>query len=63
MSTPNTNPRQFHDPDPDDEYIIIGELACGRLLVQYTTGAWAGKRSTVDPNYRREENDRHDTEV
>lgn len=57
MSAPSTTPRQFHDPDPDDEYIIIDELGCGRLLVQYITGAWAGKRSTVDPQYKRENNE------
>lgn len=57
MSAPSSNPRQFHDPDPDDEYIIIDELGCGRLLVQYITGAWAGKRSTVDPQYKKPSDD------
>ena len=57
MSAPNTNPRQFHDPSTSDEYEVENVLSCGRLLVRYTTGAWAGKRSTVDPQYRKPSDD------
>ena len=62
MSQPDAN-LLHKDPHPSDEYEVEDVLGCGRLLVRYTTGKWAGKRSTVDPNYNREKHDRHDTEV
>jgi len=61
VSQPDAN-LLHKDPHPDDEYEVENVLSCGRLLVRYTTGAWAGKRSTLDPQYKRENNDERETE-